>query len=140
MIILDTNVLSETFKPIPSPNVLGWLAAHEQSGVFLTSITLAEMFEGLELMPHGKRRTYLAETIEETLTADYTGRILPFDDPAARLFAKIVAERKALGLPVSEFDAMIAAIARAHRFTVATRNVADFEHCGIRVVNPWRSK
>ena len=68
---------------------------------------------------------------------DFGGRILPFDESAARLFATIAAARKALGRPISQFDAMIAAITRTHGAALATRNTADFEHCGLRIVNPW---
>ena len=137
MIVLDTNVLSETLKPDPSPMVLSWLQAQERSSVFTTAVTLAEMLGGVELLAGGKRRAHLEERIEETLAASFAGRILPFDASASRLFAKITAGRKTLGLPVGTFDAMIAAIARAHHAAVATRNVADFEHCGVRLINPW---
>jgi hypothetical protein len=56
---------------------------------------------------------------------------------SAREFARILSSRKAAGRPMSQFDAMIAAIARVHRATLATRNIADFQHCGIRLINPW---
>ena len=100
---------------------------------------MAESLHGVEGMPRGKRRSSLLRMIEETFTEDYGGRILPFDDAAARLYAKIVAGRSALGRPISQSDAMIAAIARANHFGVATRNTAGFEHCGVRLVNPWAS-
>lgn len=137
MIILDTNVFSEMLKPVPSTRVFHWLAAQESQDVFLTAITLAELFQGVEMMPSGRRRTDLHDAIELTLNADYAGRVLAFDDLAARPYAKILAGRKALGRPISQSDGMIAAIARARGFVVATRNLSDFEHCGIRVVSPW---
>lgn len=137
MIILDTNVFSEMLKPVPSTRVFHWLAAQESQDVFLTAITLAELFQGVEMMPSGRRRTDLHDAIESTLNADYAGRVLAFDDLAARPYAKILAGRKALGRPISQSDGMIAAIARARGFVVATRNLSDFEHCGIRVVSPW---
>jgi predicted nucleic acid-binding protein len=68
---------------------------------------------------------------------EFPGRILPFDEEAARVFAKIVVGRAAMGRPISQFDAMIASIARSRRATVATRNTDDFEHCGVGIVNPW---
>ena len=68
---------------------------------------------------------------------EFASRIVPFDEDPARAFAGIVAARDATGRPMSQFDAMIAAIARSHRAAVATRNTADFQHCGIDVVNPW---
>ncbi len=137
MIVLDTNVLSELFKPSPSGSALNWLAAQEPLTVFITAITQAELLYGIERLPSGKRRTRLSAAIEEVFANDFHGRILPFDEEAARMFPKIVAERDALGRPISQFDAMIASVARSRRAALATRNTVDFEHCGIRTVNPW---
>lgn len=137
MIVLDTNVLSEALKPLPSGLVLRWLAAQESGAVFTTAITQAEVLYGIEMLPPGKRRVRLAAAIEKMFAEEFQGRILPFDDDAARAFAKIVADRDAAGRPVSQFDAMIAAIARSRHAAVATRNTADFERCGIQLINPW---
>ena len=137
MILLDTNVLSEALKPLPSPIVLRWLAAQEPSSVFTTSVTQAEVLYGIETLPPGKRRTRLLAAVEKMFAEEFEGRILPFDEDAARAFAGIVAARDAAGRPISQFDAMIAAIARSHRAAVATRNTADFQHCGIDLINPW---
>lgn len=137
MIVLDTNVLSEALKPLPSLIVLRWLAGQEPSSVFTTTITQAEVLYGIEALPPGKRRLRLLEAVEKMFAEEFEGRILPFDDDAARTFARIVAARDAAGRPISQFDAMIAAIARSHRAAVATRNTADFQHCGIDVINPW---
>jgi predicted nucleic acid-binding protein len=138
VIVLDTNVLSEALKPVPSDTVLAWMAAEIPSSVFMTTITLAEVLYGVEALPPGKRRTRLLLAIEKMFAEEFAGRILPFDEDAARMFAGIVASREAAGRPISQFDAMIAAIARSHRAAVATRNTADFERCGIPVVDPWK--
>lgn len=137
MIILDTNVLSEAFKPSPSKAVLRWLAAQEPLDVFITAITEAELLYGIEVLPGGKRRNVLHAAIEKVFAEEFLGRILPFDEDAAHAFSKIAAGREAVGRPISQSDAMIAAIARSRRMAVATRNTGDFEHCGLRVVNPW---
>lgn len=137
MIVLDTNVLSEALKPLPSVTVLHWLGAQEPASVFTTTITQAEILYGIETLPPGKRRVRLLAAVEKMFAAEFAGRILPFDEDAARAFAGIVAARDSAGRPISQFDAMIAAIARSHRAAVATRNIADFQHCGINVVNPW---
>jgi predicted nucleic acid-binding protein len=138
VIVLDTNVVSEGAKRMPSEIVLSWLDAQIPSAVFTTTITLAEVLYGIEALPPGKRRTRLLAAAEKMFAQDFAGRILPFDEDAARLYATIVASRNAVGRPISQLDAMIAAIARTHRATVATRNTADFEHCGIQLVNPWK--
>ena len=137
MILLDTNVLSEALKPLPSAVVLGWLAAQEPLSVFTTTITQAEVLYGVEALPPGKRRMRLLTAVEKIFTVEFEGRILPFDTDAAPVFAKIVAARDRAGRPISQFDAMNAAIARSHRAAVATRNTADFQHCGVVVINPW---
>ena len=137
MIVLDTNVLSEALKPLPSSIVLRWLAAQQPLSVFTTTITEAEVLYGVEALPAGKRRMRLLAAVEKMFAEEFAGRILPFDEDAARAFAGVVAARDRAGRPISQFDAMIAAIARSHRAAVATRNTADFQHCGIDVINPW---
>jgi len=130
--------VSEGSKPLPSEIVLSWLDAQISSTVFTTAITVAEMFNGVEAMPHGKRRTRLVEIVEKVFTQEFAGRILPFDENAARVYATLVASRYAAGRPVSDFDAMIAAIARTHHATVATRKTAHFELCGVHLIDPWK--
>lgn len=136
MIVLDTNVLSEVVRLSPSPKVLRWLAGQAPLGVFTTAITQAEMLYGLESLPAGKRRSMLQIALEKIL-GEFSGRILPFDEDAARAFAKIVAKRDSLGRPISQFDGMIAAIARSRRAALATRNETYFRDCDLRIVNPW---
>jgi Predicted nucleic acid-binding protein, contains PIN domain len=137
VIVLDTNVLSEAFKPAPSVKAMAWLAAQESLTIFVTAVTLAEVLYGVEALPPGKRRSLLAAAIDAVFSREFGGRILPFDEDAARLFPKIVAARTAAGRPISQFDAMIASIVRSRRATLATRNTNDFENCGVRIVNPW---
>jgi predicted nucleic acid-binding protein len=101
-------------------------------------VTVAEILYGIELVPQGKRRTALIAGADRMFARVFSGHILAFDENAARQFAEIAAGRRALGRPIAEFDAQIAAIASAHRATLATRNTADFDGCGLRLLNPWR--
>jgi hypothetical protein len=139
MIILDTNVLSELMRPEPASEVLRWLATYPASRLFTTAITQAEILYGIELLPAGKRRAGLESAVEAMFEEDFTGRVLPFDSDAARVFPQIAASRRALGRPITQIDAQIAAIARSRGATLATRNSGDFEHCGIPLLNPWRA-
>lgn len=137
MIIIDTNVISELMRPRPEPRVVVWVAQQITDDIFLTSITVAELFRGLVLMAEGRRKQALIAETELLLAEDFEGLVLPFDEAAARQYGVIVSMRQRLGRPISTFDAQIAAIAAAHGATVATRNVADFEHCGVTIINPW---
>ena len=137
MIVLDTNVLSEAMRAVPAPEVLRWLGSHPASSLFTTAITQAEILYGLQLLPKGKRRTALEAAIEAIFEEDFADRILPFDSDAAHVFPEIAAARRAMGRPIAQLDAQIAAIARSRGAKLATRNTQDFEHCGITVVNPW---
>ena len=137
MIVLDTNVLSEAIRPMPSRRVLEWLAVQPASGLFTTTVSEAEFLYGLALLPTGKRRTSLEAAARRMFDDDFAQRVLPFDRAAATAFALIAAVRRKKGRPISEFDAQIAAIARIHGAAVATRNVDDFRDCGIEVIDPW---
>jgi toxin FitB len=137
MILLDTNILSELMRAAPEAAVEQWLADQPVASVFISAITEAELRYGLALMPPGKRRSALAVEIENMLGEDFSGRILPFDSPAAVAFAVIAAERRQAGQPISQADAQIAAIARSRGAALATRNVPDFERCGVEIINPW---
>ena len=137
MIILDTDVISEFSRLSPDPGVIDWMAALAPSDPYITAITEAELRYGISLMPAGRRRERLLARIEGTLRRHFAGRSLPFDSDAARSYAAIAADRRARGRPISHPDGQIAAIAHSVGAGLATRNVTDFEDCGIEVINPW---
>jgi predicted nucleic acid-binding protein len=137
MIVLDTNVVSEVLKPKPSAQVLSWMAAYPRERLFITTITQAEILYGVELLPAGKRRAALQADIDAILDVEFAGRILPCDEQAAQAFSRIAAERRTSGRPIAAFYAQIVAIALSRGAAVATRNVRDFEDCGVTVLNPW---
>jgi len=138
MIVLDTNVLSEAMSPNPDDRVRQYLIRQASHELFTTTVSLAEILYGIELLPAGKRRSGLTAAAKSMFERLFPERVLPFDEEAARAFAPIAVERRAAGRPVSLFDAQIAAIARARDAVLATRNTSDFERCGLRLVNPWR--
>lgn len=137
MIILDTNVVSEPLKPLPEPNVLDWLNAQNPETLYLTTVTLAKLLAGVEVMPAGRRRKELHQALTAQVLPLFDGRILSFDEPAAQVFAQINASAQAAGNPISFADCAIAAIASARGFMLATRNVRDFKGTNIEILNPW---
>jgi len=139
MILLDTNVLSEVTKPTPAAEVEAWLGTQPVESLFISAVTEAELRFGLALLPEGQRRDRLLEALEDMLTEDFAGRILPFDSAAASAYARIASDRRKIGRPIAQFDAQIAAIAWSRNAALATRNIGDFERCGVRLFDPWRA-
>jgi len=138
MILLDTNVLSEAMNPRPEPEVLTWIDSQELDQLWTCTIVVAEVFSGLELMPDGRRQRQLRERAEQMFITLFADRIFDLDLAAAKVYGTVLKIRKSMGRPIDEMDALIAAIALAHGATLATRNIPDFEHCGIPLVNPWQ--
>lgn len=138
MIVLDTNVISEVFRPRPEARVVAWLESLTGE-VAITAVTLAELMAGVRRLPDGRRKSDLSFRIDAAV-APYRGSrsVLPFDDTSAGPYAEILVAREAVGLPISTADAQIAAICRAHGATCATRNVKDFAHTGIELLDPWK--
>ncbi|MDR0308953.1 MAG: type II toxin-antitoxin system VapC family toxin [Coriobacteriales bacterium] len=136
--IVDTNIISETLKKKPNENVIAWLFQHETQ-LYLTAITIAELFTGAYRLPRGKRRENLLLAIEQ-ISDNYERNILPFDGSSARIYAQMQDESRRAGYTLTVENGMIAAISAAAKATLATRNTKDFVHLGIRLINPFEEQ
>jgi predicted nucleic acid-binding protein len=139
VLVLDTNVVSELLRPTPSLAVVGWFKAQQRPALFITAVTQAELLEGVARLPKGKRQAALAAAVQGILAEDFADQILPFDGPAAASYADIAAKRRRSGRPLGIFDGLIAGICHARGMALATHNGADFEGCGVSLVDPWRA-
>ncbi len=140
MIIVDTNVISEPFRPRPSEAVGEWLNHQTASDLFLTTISVAELYRGIAILPDGKQKQELKEDTDRFRIDYFGGRILAFDVEAAFAYADLTAKTRALGISMSFADTQIAAIAVTHGFSVATRDVGPFTAAGVSVINPWTDR
>ena len=140
MILLDTNVISELMRAEPAQIVLDWFGNHDAGDLFISAVTEAELLTGVANLPEGQRRDRLQLAIDAMIDQDFQARVIPFDSPAAKAYAEIAAQRRVAGRPIAEADCQIAAIASATNAVVATRNVRDFDGCGVRVINPWNDQ
>ncbi len=139
MILLDTNVLSEVMKLRPEPAVMAWIDSQEPNGLWTCTIVAAELLSGLDLMLVGNRQRLLRNKSALMFSALFADRILAFDRQVAEIYGTVLRNRKAIGRPIDEMDALIAATALANGAILATRNTPDFEDCGVQLVNPWQS-
>ncbi len=137
MIILDTHVVYEPLRPAPAPQVLAWLDRQSPQTLFLTAVNMAELLDGVARLPPGRRRADLESALETRVWPLFAGRVLPFDEAAARSFARLHPQARATGHSLSVADGYIAAIAACRGFTVATRDTAPFLAAGVEVIDPW---
>lgn len=135
--LLDTNVLSETVRPKPSPDVVQWFAAVDENDLFLSVVTLAEIRDGIELMPAGKRRELLDRWLTFDLPERFHGRMLDIDVTTAIECGRVMARTHKSGRDVDVMDAFIAATALRHKLALVTRNITDFEDLDVEIINPW---
>lgn len=140
MFLLDTNVLSALMTAQPPPEIAAWTSAQPFDLLFTAAVCQAEILAGIAILPKGRRRSELETAARAMFIEDFDGRVLPFDTTAAEGYADIFAIRRRTGRPVATIDVMIAAIARVHGASVVTRNVADFEACGVPIVDPWKER
>jgi len=137
MFILDTNVLSEIMKEVPHPAVVDWLSACPGDAVFTTAICHTEILYGVRRLPDGKKRHRLTAAARDMFTREFAGRVFPFDEAAASVYADLRLARARAGRPLAVEDGMIAAIARVVGASVVTRDIDGFAGCGVSVINPW---
>lgn len=140
MVLLDTNVVSETMRATPSPEVMVWMDSQPAERLFVAAVTEAEIRSGVAFLPDGARRQSLADAAERAFSLLFADRILPFDSRAARAYAEVAARRRRRGRPISPADCQIAAIALSRDMALATRNVRDFADTGVEVIDPWTAR
>ncbi len=138
MILLDTKVVSEPLRLGPDARVVEWIDAQPLETLFLSSITVAQLRAGMALLPAGKRRAGLQESLETRVLPLFAGRVLAFDLGCTQAYAELMAKARAAGLTIASADGYIAAIAAANGLAVATRDTGPFAAAGVKVINPWQ--
>ena len=133
--VLDTNIVSEFMKPCPNYGVIDWTQDHPED-LFLTSVTIMELYFGAMRLPEGARKRELLEIID-AIVKDCKDHLYCFDDFSAYLCAKLRCEAESTGRPPQIADAMIAAICQRNDATLVTHNTKDFEHFGIPLLDPF---
>ncbi|MFC3228389.1 type II toxin-antitoxin system VapC family toxin [Marinibaculum pumilum] len=137
--LLDTNVISETVRARPEPRLLGWLERQAPSELYLASQTIGELVRGAARVREQVRRERFMTWIEDDLGRQFEGRILPFDQAAARIWGRLMGDGDRMGQTPSAADAQIAAVAIERGLVLVTRNVRDFQRFDLALLNPWEA-
>ncbi len=137
--LLDTNIISNVTKPAPSESLIEWMMGQSDDDLFISSLTVAEIRRGILDLPRGKKRDRLDAWFggPEGPQSLFTGRVLPFDEQAALVWARLMSEGRAAGRPRSDLDMIIAAVAEANGCMIVTDNEKHFP--GLKVLNPTRT-
>ncbi|MBV8337864.1 MAG: type II toxin-antitoxin system VapC family toxin [Alphaproteobacteria bacterium] len=138
MILLDTNVVSEPIRRHPDNRVLDWLDAQAIESLYLSTISLAELLLGAEILPVGRRRAALVAALEQQIADLFGDRIIPFDIAAAEAYAKVVVRARTQRHTISIADGQIAGVAAANKLRIASRDELPFRAAGLVVINPWK--
>jgi predicted nucleic acid-binding protein len=138
VILLDTNVVSEPLRAAPDARVVEWIDAQPLETLFLSAITVAELRAGVALLPAGKRRTGLQDSLEKRVLPLFAGRVLPFDLACTQAYAALMSVARAAGLAIASADGYIAAIAVANGLAIASRDTGPFKASGAAVIDPWQ--
>lgn len=139
MYVFDTNILSKVMREEPSPAVAAWLSTCPADAMFTTAVFLSEILYGVRRLPQGAKRYRLERAAQAMFAKEFEGRILPFDAPAAEIYADLRLARARSGRPLAAEDGMIAAIAKARGAAVVTRDLGGFDGCGVTLIDPWEA-
>ncbi len=134
--LLDTNVVSESERPTPNPSVITWLAARDESNVYLSALTIGEIRRGIEMLDSGKKKTQLRNWVD-SIRATFAGRILPITESTFAAWGTMFASFEKKGMKRPIFDSLLEATALEHDLILVTRNVRNFQQSSVTILNPW---
>jgi len=135
--LLDTNCISESIRSQPDPRVQLWLDSADENILYLSVLTIGEIRKGVASLPQSTKRTRIETWLELDLQARFSGRVLPISTSIADRWGVLAAEAKRRGTPLSVIDGLLAATALQHNLTIVTRNISDFAHTQVAILNPW---
>ena len=134
--LLDTCFLSELVKSTPEQAVLSWMGERTETELFVSAMTIAELGRGIERLAASRRQIELSTWLQQ-LIVGFESRILDFTVETASVWAHMCANLEAKGKPMAAFDSIIAATALEHGLALVTRNLRDFMHAPLVLINPW---
>ncbi len=137
--LLDTCIVSELIKNEPNIKLINWIDSVEEIKLYLSVITIGEIEKGISKLPTSRRKSIIIEWLHEDLLIRFNNRIVNLDLDILFQWGKMSASLELKGLKMPSIDSLIAATAKHNKFCLVTRNIKDFENCGIELLNPWKN-
>lgn len=134
--LLDTCTISEPKQKQPNPKVLEWLDAQDESKLYLSVLTIGEIKKGIARLDSSRKQAALEKWLEQ-LRIRFSRRILPFSEKTFLVWGKMCGEFEKKGVLRPAFDSLLEAAALEHDFIFVTRNVKNFTHSSVTILNPW---
>jgi predicted nucleic acid-binding protein len=135
--LLDTNILSELRRPKPEAKVLTFIAGQSLDRLYISTVTIAEIRFGIELITDATRRAELNDWLKNTVRPMFEERILPVSEDVMFKWRLLVEEGRKIGHTFSQPDLIIAATALCHGLTLVTRDTGDYQRARVPLLNPW---
>lgn len=136
MYLLDTCVLSELVKAAPESSVLAWMGERKEHELYVSAMTVAELYRGIAILPTSRRKSDLTVWLQQ-VEAGFDERVMSFTLDTAHVWAQMCANAEAAGKSMAAFDSIIAATAVEHSLCLVTRNIRDFSNVSVELINPW---
>ena len=135
--LLDTCLISELARPEPNKQVVEWVLNENETKFYVSVLTFGELHKGIEKLPKSKKKEELRIWVENELTNRFQNRIIGIDMRVSTTWGKILCITEKKGKPMPAIDSLIAATGIAYDLTIVTRNLADMEQSGVKLLNPW---
>ncbi|MCW5734402.1 MAG: type II toxin-antitoxin system VapC family toxin [Enhydrobacter sp.] len=136
--LLDTNVLSELRRPRPDKKVVAFIEAQALDLLYVSTVTLAEIRFGIELLDDAARRAELTDWLSHKVRPMFERRVLAVSEDVLFKWRVLVEAGRKAGYTYSQPDLFIAATALHHGLAIVTRNALDYERAHVPVLNPWK--
>ena len=135
--LLDTNILSELRRPKPEPKVVAFIAAQPLEELHISTVTLAEIRFGIEVLPEVTRRSELNNWLTHKVRPMFEHRVVPISEDIMLKWRLLVDEGRKIGHTFSQPDLIIAATGHHHGLTIVSRDTSDYVKARVNVFNPW---
>ena len=136
--LLDTCVISELVAIQPSEKVIDWIDNIEQESVYLSVITIGEIYKGIEILPESKRKINLQKWLNDELIIRFRGKIMLVDTDVMLVWGELTGRLDIEGKRMPAIDSLIAAIAIHNNCSLVTRNEDDFKNVALSIINAWK--